>query len=292
MRSVDFRILGPLEVWHDGRLVSVTGGKQRAILAVLLLHAGEVVSTDRLIDALWGDEPPEAGATALRVRLSQLRKALGDAGELIVTRPPGYVVALQRDQLDLRRFERLVAAADRAMADGAADEAVQSITEALSLWRGPPLADLAYEPFAQAPVVRLEELRLAALELRVDAELALGRHAQLIGELQALAREHPLRERLWGQLMLALYRDERQAEALEVYRDARRRLVDEVGIEPGRSFRSSRAGSSRRTLRSYPRAVRARHAASAPGLSWSCPSSRWRASPPWRSRSRPVTRKS
>jgi DNA-binding SARP family transcriptional activator len=233
VRTVEFRILGPLEVWHDGGLVPVTGGKQRAILTVLLLHAGEVVSTDRLIDALWGAEPPEAGATALRVRLSQLRKALGDAGELIVTRPPGYVLALQADQLDLRRFERLVAAADRAMTDGAAAEAVETITEALSLWRGPPLADLAYEAFAQAPVVRLEELRLAALELRVDAELTLGRHAQLIGELQVLAREHPLRERLWGQLMLALYRDGRQAEALEVYRDARRRLVDEVGIEPG-----------------------------------------------------------
>jgi DNA-binding SARP family transcriptional activator len=200
---------------------------------MLLLHAGEVVSADRLIDALWGDEPPEAGATALRVRLSQLRKALGPAGEAIVTRPPGYVIAAEAGDLDLRRFERLVARADRAMADGAAADAVGLLDEAMTLWRGPPLADLAYEPFAQAPIVRLEELRVAALELRIDAELALGRHARLIGELQELVSRHPLRERLCGQLMLALYRDGRQADALEAHRAARRRLVDEVGIEPG-----------------------------------------------------------
>jgi DNA-binding SARP family transcriptional activator len=231
--AVDFRILGPLEVWYEGRPVPVPGAKQRALLAMLLLHAGEVVSADRMLDAVWGEDPPDAGSTALRVRLSQLRKTLAGAGSSLVTRPPGYVMQLRDDELDLRRCERLVAAGDRALQEGRAAEAVDALRDALALWRGPPLADLAYESFAQAPIVRLEELRLATLELRVEAELSLGHHGPLVGELQELVRLHPMRERLCCQLMLALYRDGRQSDALDAYRAARRRLVEEVGIEPG-----------------------------------------------------------
>ena len=158
---------------------------------------------------------------------------MGPAGELLVTRPPGYVIALAPEQLDLRRFEGLVDAGAAALARDDPAAAVESLREALALWRGPPLADFSYAQFAQAAIVRLEELRLAAIELRIEAQLALGEHAQLAGELQALVLEHPLRERLCGQLMLALYRDGRQADALEAYRAARRRLVDEIGLEPG-----------------------------------------------------------
>ena len=233
MAITDFRILGPLEVAQGGQLVSLPGARQRALLAILLLHVGEAVSTDQLIDELWGDEPPEAGSAALRVRVSQLRRALGPAGELLVTRPPGYALALAPEQLDLRRFERLVEAGGAALAREDPAAAVERLQEALALWRGPPLADFSYAQFAHSAIVRLEELRLAAIELRVEAQLALGDHAQLAGELQALVLEHPLRERLCGQLMLALYRVGRQADALEAYRAARRRLVDEIGLEPG-----------------------------------------------------------
>jgi DNA-binding SARP family transcriptional activator len=229
----EFRILGPLEMHGDHGPVAITGTRQRALLAILLLHAGEAVSTDRLMDELWGDEPPEAGAAALRVRVSQLRRALGPAGELLVTRPPGYVLAVADDEFDLRRFEHLVEAGDAALAAGDPGTAAERLGAALTLWRGPPLADFSYAPFAQGAIVRLEELRLAAIELRGEAELRLGRHARLAGELRALVGEHPLRERLWGQLMLALYRDGRQTEALETYRAARRRLVDGFGLEPG-----------------------------------------------------------
>jgi DNA-binding SARP family transcriptional activator len=235
--TVDFRILGPLEVWHDGRPVPLSGARQRALLAILLVHAGEVVSSDRLMDDLWGEKLPAAGHTALRVRVSQLRKALGPGGELLVTQAPGYALRIQPSQLDLARFERMVADGERALGAGEAERAVEVLGDALGLWRGAPLADLPYAPFAQAPVVRLQELRLAAVELRIDAELALGRHRRLAGELQALVAEHPLRERLCGQLMLALYRDGRQAAALAVFSAARTRLVEEIGIEPGPPLR-------------------------------------------------------
>ena len=230
---MEFRILGPLEVWYDGRAVTLSGARQRALLAILLLHAGEVVPSDRLMDDLWGEKLPTAGHTALRVRVSQLRKALGPGGDLLVTQPPGYALCIQPSQLDLSRFEHLVADGERALRAGEPERAVELLAEALGLWRGAPLADLPYAAFAQAPVVRLEELRIAALELRIDAELALGRHRRLAGELQALVAEHPLRERLCGQLMLALYRDGRQAEALAAFSAARTRLVEEIGIEPG-----------------------------------------------------------
>jgi DNA-binding SARP family transcriptional activator len=231
--TTDFRILGPLEVAHDGAPVRLAGSRQRALLAILLLHAGEAVSTDSLIDELWGDEPPDARATALRVRISQLRRALGPAGDLLVTRAPGYALALSPEQLDLRRFERLVEEGERSLSGEDAAAAAESLHAALALWRGPPLADFRYMPFAQDAIVRLEELQLKAIELRIEADLALGRHARLAGELQALVRRHPLRERLSGLLMLALYRDGRQAEALDAYRAARSRLVEEIGLEPG-----------------------------------------------------------
>ena len=238
---MEFRILGPLEVWHEGSPVRIPGARQRELLAILLLHAGEVVSTDRLMDALWGEGQPAAGATALRVRVSQLRKALGPGGKTLVTRTPGYALLLERDGLDLRRFERELDEADRALGAGDAAGAVEHAQSALSLWRGPPLADCAYASFAQAAIARLEELRFSALELRIDAELALGRHGRIVGELQALVQAHPLRERLWRQLMLALYRDGRQAESLAAYRSARTRLVEEIGIEPGRELQALEA---------------------------------------------------
>jgi DNA-binding SARP family transcriptional activator len=224
---MEFRILGPLEVWHEGQQIVVRGSKQRALLAVLLLHANEAVSTDQLINQLWGDEPPDAGATALRVRLSQLRKALGSR-DVIATRQPGYVLELGDEQLDLRRFERLVASAANEPPPVAADR----LREALALWRGAPLAEFAYEDFAQPAIARLEELRVTAIERRTDADLALGRHADLVPELEELVEEHPLRETPVRQLMVALYRSGRQAEALEVYRLSRARLVGELGLEP------------------------------------------------------------
>jgi len=199
----------------------------------LLLNANEVVSSDRLLEALWGEHPPDSGAKALQVRVSQLRKALGPAGSLVLTRAPGYLLALEGEQLDLSRFERLVAEGEEADPPLAAVR----LREALALWRGPALADLAFESFAQPAIARLEELRLVTLEKRIDADLALDRHAEVVAELEALAAEHPLRERVRAQLMLALYRCGRQADALAVYQSARRELVEELGIEPSRSLR-------------------------------------------------------
>jgi DNA-binding SARP family transcriptional activator len=233
---MEFRILGPLEV-ADGDCLIALAAAQRALLALLLLSANEVVSSDRLIDALWGEHSPESGRTALQVRVSQLRKALGEAGALVVTRPPGYVLQLDAEQVDLARFERLVDEADAAPPSLAASK----LREALALWRGPALADLAFESFAQPAIARLEELRLGAVEKRIDADLALGRHGELVGELEALAAEHPVRERVRAQLMLALYRCGRQADALAVYQSARRELVEELGIEPSPSLRELRA---------------------------------------------------
>src|SRR3954469_2643683 len=225
---MQFRILGPLEVLDDGRPVPVTGASLRGLLALLLLHANEVVSSDRLVDEIWGEEPPASGATALQVRVSQLRKALGPAAERLETRPPGYVLRVGPEELDLDRFTRLLDGVEAAGPDTAA----AALRQALALWRGPALADLAYESFAQAAIGRMEELRLVAVERRVDADLALGRHGELVAELESLVAQHPLRERLRGQLMLALYRSGRQAEALDAYQATRRTLVDELGIEP------------------------------------------------------------
>jgi predicted ATPase/DNA-binding SARP family transcriptional activator len=230
---VQFRILGPLEVLDGESVVPLAGAKLRALLALLLLSANEAVSSDRLLEALWGERRPESGTKALHVRVSQLRKALGPAGSLVLTRAPGYLLALEGEQLDLSRFERLVAEADQA--DPAL--AAAKLREGLALWRGAPLADLAYESFAQPAIGRLEELRLVALEKRVEADLVLGHHAEVVGELEELAAVHPLRERFRGQLMLALYRCGRQADALAAYQSARRELVEELGLEPSPSLR-------------------------------------------------------
>ena len=217
---MEFRILGPLEVIEDGRSIALGGARQRALLAILLTHANGVVSVDRLTDGLWGDRPPRTATNTIQYFVSQLRKLLG--ADRIATRPPGYLIRVERGELDLDRFERLVERTD-----------AEALHEALALWRGPPLADLAYDALAAAEIGRLEELRLVALERRVDADLELGRHAQVVGELEKLVTEHPLRERPWAYLMLALYRSGRQAEALAAYQRARKTL-DELGIEPGR----------------------------------------------------------
>jgi DNA-binding SARP family transcriptional activator len=219
---MEFKILGPLEVLEDGRQIDLGGAKQRALLAVLLLHANEVVSTDALIDALWEKDTPESGRKALQVYISGLRKVLGK--DRLQTRAPGYLLQLEHGELDLERFRHLARSGDQA--------------EALALWRGSPLSEFAYQRFAQTEIALLEELRLACLEDRMEADLAAGRHAALAGELETLIAEHPLRERLRAQHMLALYRSGRQAEALEVYQDTRRVLVDELGIEPGKELRN------------------------------------------------------
>jgi len=218
---MDFKILGPFEVIDETGAVSIAGAKERSLLALLLLHGGRVVSTDRLIDSLWGDEPPDTARKSLQVRVAGLRKALGQ--ERIVTTPSGYRVSLERpDELDLERFERLAAVGD-----------AESLRQALSLWRGPALVDFPREPWAIAPAARLEEVRLAVLEKRIDADLMRGRHPELVGELEELINVYPLRERFRGQLILSLYRSGRQAEALEAYRSSRRMLIEALGIEPG-----------------------------------------------------------
>ena len=236
---MDYRILGPLEVAEDDREVELGRGRQRSLLALLLLHANEVVSTERLIDDLWGETPPPTAAKSVQVYVSQLRKGLrnGNAEGPLLTRGSGYVIRIEPGELDLHRFERALAEGRQALDAEAPDAAAEKLREGLALWRGPPLADFAYEPFAQAEIARLEELRLAAIEQRVEADLELGRHAEIVGELEALAAEHPLREGVRGQLMLALYRCDRQAEALEAYRIGRRLLVEELGIEPSSSLR-------------------------------------------------------
>jgi class 3 adenylate cyclase len=227
---VDFRILGPLEVCEGDRVLSVGGPRHRALLGLLLLHANEVVPAERLIEDLYGGSPPPTASASLQNSVSKLRKQLGSG--VVETRPPGYRLPVGPDDLDLSRFERLVAEAREAPVEKRAAK----LREALALWRGPALADLAYEPFAQTEAGRLEELRLAALEERIDADLELARHGELVAELEALVRHHPLRERLRGQLMLALYRTGRQADALQAYANARRTLVDELGLEPGRAL--------------------------------------------------------
>jgi DNA-binding SARP family transcriptional activator len=227
---VEFRILGPLEVWHEGRPVHIGGAKERALLVLLLLHAGEPVSVDRLIDELWGDSPPATARKSLQVRVAGLRRAV--RGDVLLRRGDAYVVRLEPDQLDLHRFEQLLSDGSHALAAGDPAVAATTLREALAVWRGPALADFAYESFAQVPIARLEDLRVHALELRIEAQLELGLHAEVIAELEELVAAHPFRERLRGQLMLALYRDGRQAQALDVYRRTREELVAELGIEP------------------------------------------------------------
>lgn len=228
--ELDFRILGPLEVVNRESL-ALGGPKQRAVLAVLLLHRGKVVTTDRLIDAVWDESLPARPHKSLQVYVSNLRKVLGD--QLLVTRGRGYLLAVAADHVDAERFSVLARRGKRALERGDARRAQQMLRSALALWRGSPLGDLANERFAQPEVARLQEARLNALGDLIEAELALGQHLVLVPELEALVRTHPLWERLYGQLMLALYRSGRQADALACYQRARRQLLDELGVEPG-----------------------------------------------------------
>lgn len=239
---MDFRILGSLQVLEEGRVVALGGSKQRALLGVLLLHANETLSTERLTDELWGEHAPATAAKTVQVHVSRLRKALAEgrgegSDEVVLTREHGYQLVLDPESLDAHRFERLVNVGRSHMVAGDPQRAASSLEDALAMWRGRPLDDLAYEPFAQREIARLEDLQLGALEELIDAKLALGRHSEVVAQLEGLIEDHPYRERLRAQLMLALYRCDRQADALQAYQEARRSLVEQLGIEPGERLR-------------------------------------------------------
>jgi predicted ATPase/DNA-binding SARP family transcriptional activator len=234
--AVEFRILGPLEVRNERGPVALGGIKPRTVLAVLLLHPNESVHAERVAVALWGEDAPAGSTKTVQVYVSRLRKALGDP-EVLVTTPAGYRLRVRAGELDAERFARLAEDGRRSSAAGQTERTAEILREALALWRGPALADLAFESFAQTEIARLEEQRLATLEARVDADLAAGRHADLVGELRQLVAANPSRERLAGQLMLALYRCGQQTDALEAFHAARRVLVDELGVEPGPGLR-------------------------------------------------------
>jgi DNA-binding SARP family transcriptional activator len=227
---VEFSVLGPLEAVIDGEAIQMRAEKPRALLAVMVLRRNRVVSVSELVDELWGDDPPGTATSALQVYVSQLRKAVGP--DRVLTKPPGYSLRVEPGELDLDRFEQLVDEGREQLGAGAAEAAAERLRQALELWRGPALAEFRSAPFAREAGERLEEARLAATELRVEADLALGRHAELVPELEELVARAPFREHLRGQLMLALYRSGRQADALELYRRTRETFVDELGIEP------------------------------------------------------------
>src|SRR5215218_1154089 len=225
----DYRLLGPLEVLHRGEAVPTGGQRKRALLARLLLEANRTVSVDALVDALWGEHVPSTAVKMVHIYVSQLRKVL--PGEALQTRPPGYRLEVAPEAVDLLRFERLRKEGREALTEGDAATAAERLTAACTLWRGPALGEFT-EPFAAAAAAHLDELRLVAVEDRVDAELALGRHHDVAGELQALVSSHPLRERPRRQLMLALYRQGRHAEALTAFHELQAALRDELGIDP------------------------------------------------------------
>jgi DNA-binding SARP family transcriptional activator len=233
---LEIRLLGPFEVVDDGRTVPLGGAKQRVLLAILALHANELLPADRLIELLWPDEQPASARNTLQGYVSRLRRALNGNGDgdrpTIAYREPGYILHARPELVDANRFAKLIEGAR-----GDPEHVAQALRQALGLWRGPALSDFAYESFAQPEIARLEELRLVALEDRIDADLACGRDGDLVPELEALVAEHPLRERFRSQLMLALYRSGRQAEALAVYQDARVRLDKELGVAPTRELR-------------------------------------------------------
>jgi DNA-binding SARP family transcriptional activator len=249
---LEFRVLGPVEVVVDGRPVALPAAKPRALLADLLLNRNRVVSVDRLVDDLWGEQPPETATKALQGYVSQLRKALG--ADRLLTKPPGYSLKVEDAELDLARFELLVREGRELLGAGDSKAAAKRFDEALELWRGPPFVEFQAEPFARDAGARLEDARLAALEERIEADLALGRHARLVSELEQLVASEPLRERPRGQLMLALYRSGRQADALELYRKTRETLSEELGIEPSLELQEL----ERRMLQHDPALERAR----------------------------------
>ena len=236
--GLSFHLLGRLEAYSDGVELDLGPRKQRAVLALLLLNANRVVSTERLIDDLWGDSPPSTARAALQVYVAGLRKALGTDGATLRTRAPGYVLEVEEGALDLDRFAQLCAEAHESPDP---ERRAALLHEALELWRDEPLPELRAEPFSSAAVAQLEQLRLRALEERIDADLALGRDATLVTELEALVAEHPYREGLRAQLMLTLYRSGRQAGALDVYQAGRRALQDDLGLEPGKELRDLEA---------------------------------------------------
>jgi DNA-binding SARP family transcriptional activator len=249
---MEFRILGPLEVVDGGQALPLRGTKQTALLALLLVHANEVVAEERLLEELWREQRPQSGSSAIRVRVSSLRKAL--PGVTITTKAHGYVLEVEPDALDAASFERLLARGSAALGAGEPEEAASMLRAALGLWRGPALADFLYESWPQAEIARLEELRVRALEERIEADLALGRSSDLVAELEVAVDGYPLRERLRSQLMLALYRAGRQADALAAYRVARRHLSDELGLEPSPALQRS----SRRFFATIPPSRRCR----------------------------------
>jgi DNA-binding SARP family transcriptional activator len=229
-----FRILGPVEVWTGEGWSNIGAGKQRSVLATLLLRPGEPVSLDVLIDEVWPDKAPARAANLVSVYVHHLRRLIGDAdGRVLVTRAPGYQVVLGPGELDADRFAALVADGRQALASGAPDRAAGLLTEAIGLWRGPALADVPATPRVAAEADRLEESRIEALELRAEASLACGRYAEVVPQVRRLLADHPLREKLWALLIRALYGAGRQAEALEVYEQARNRIADELGVDPG-----------------------------------------------------------
>ena len=240
---MEFRILGPLEVVREGSVLPTPPNKPRALLALLLLRRREAVGVDELADDLWGGQPPATATKSIQVYVSQLRKSLGEG--VLETRGRGYALVADDDAVDAARFERLLERGAELRAAGEPKAAAEILTKALALWRGPALADFTYEPWAQPEITRLDDLRLAALEERIDADLEVGRHATLVGELTGLVERNPGRERLLGQLMLALYRSGHQTEALDVYRDQRRRLDEELGLEPSPALRELEAAMLR-----------------------------------------------
>ena len=256
---MDFNILGPFEVRDsEGAPIQLPGGRERSLLALLLIHRGEVVSSDRIVDALWGERAPGTATKAVQGYVSHLRRVL-EPGEparrpVLVTRPPGYVLQTDDESVDAVRFERLAADGRRALEDGSPAEAARLLDQALALWRGPALAEFAFEDFARDEIGRLDDLRLSATEDRVESLLQLGRHGELVGKLDALVAANPLRERLRGQSMLALYRSGRQSDALQVYRDGRRLLAE-------RARARARAGAPAARARNPGPGSRARGAA-------------------------------
>ncbi len=232
--DLDLRVLGPLEVLLDGRPVAVTASKERTLLALLVANHGRTLPVGQLAEDLWEGSPPESASAALRVHISRLRRTLADSGieGILVTRPPGYLLDVPPEAVDITRFQSLVAAARAAMAEGRPNEGVAGFREALALWRGPALSEVASSTFATAEAIRLEQSRLTTLEECLAGELACGRHREVMGELEGLVHEHPLRERFWELLMLALYRSGRQPEALRAFQDLRSRLGDDLGLDP------------------------------------------------------------